>query len=283
MFVEKDKPYTITFCVEDVNGTKITNDHPYVLIKNRQTSQYYNGLFYTDDQTKLQLRYSSNGVYVYTFTPDCIADFDILCKSDQYNLSLADSIKVYDSESNPEYEWQLGKNFVICVPSSSAETKCVCCIMRESDGYYYNSNGWTNAETQLDMSQSNEVWTFDFTPNEVDKYVVTICAYQQDSEESIDYIYTLNVKETEVSTTPVVVSSSTIRSEDGSSTVVMNEKLIPIAGAEVSAYNVKTKELVSKTTTKKDGTWSFLIPKGSYIFMFSKKRFMSVSLERSVE
>ena len=63
MFVKINESYIISFTVVSKTGNKITNDTPYCIIQDIETKQYYNGLFFEDEEIRLQMTYSADGVY----------------------------------------------------------------------------------------------------------------------------------------------------------------------------------------------------------------------------
>ena len=87
MFVKKNHPYICSICVEDANGIRVSGDTPYVLVKNVSLNTYYNGLFFESSETRLQMRYSQNGVYIYEFTPDSSGTYEVSCISEKYSKS----------------------------------------------------------------------------------------------------------------------------------------------------------------------------------------------------
>lgn len=278
MYIKKDQPYICTICVQDKAGAKISNDTPYIIIFDTQAKKYYNGLFFEDTETKLQMRYSQNGTYIYEFVPETISSFEVKCVSEKYETSNILMLDVYDLESTPSYEWKTGNTFVISQPNVTGGD-FTCSIQRSIDNYYWSGAEWKNTKTELSMyrSQNNALWILEFTPYDVDQYTITVTS----KEES--YVYVLDVTNTlKEQGAPVMVNSSSLRFSDGTDSVVITKRGEPIAGASVSAYDKNTKKLIRKTITTRDGKWNMMIPHGDYIFMFSKDGFSTISLERSV-
>ena len=278
MYVKKDQPYICTICIQDKTGAKISNDTPYVTIFDIKSKQYYNGLFFEDTETKLQMRYSQNGTYIYEFTPESVSSFEVKCVSEEYEISNILMLDVYDFDSTPSYEWKVGDTFVISQPNvTGGDFKCS--IQRNIDNYYWSGAEWKNTKTELSMyrSQNDALWFLEFTPFDKDQYTISVTS----NEES--YVYILDVTDTlKDHGIPVMVNSSSLRFSDGTDSVVVTKKGEPICGVFVSAYDKSTKKLVKKTATARNGKWNMMIPHGEYIFMFSKEGFSTVSLERSV-
>ena len=278
MFIKKNQPYICSICITDKTGTKVSNDTPYIIILNTEKKTYYNGLFFDDSETRLQMRYSQNGVYIYEFTPESSGTYEIRCVSENYGISNNVILETYDSEEVPGYDWKLRETFLISQPNVIG-CEYRCCIQRDLDDRYWSGSQWQDLKVTLPMylSDNDAMWYFEFKPFDECKYTIVL------QSDEANYIYSLNVSESlKEKGVPVMANSSSIRFSDGTDTVVITKRGEPIPGASVSAYDKNTKKLISKTSTSRDGKWNMMIPHGSYIFMFSKDGFSTMSLERSI-
>lgn len=283
MYIKLNKPFLLMMCVSS-NGGRVNNDTPYVTIQDRDTGKYYNGLFFDEGETRISLRFSQSGVYVYNFTPNYIPRtcFDVRCCSVNYPESNTTyTLYVYNDESLPAYSWKRGDAFVITHSNIFGDiAKCI--IQRNSDGKYYDGAEWVGEETRLSMilSSNNALWMFNFTPEDSGKYILHTI------DEKNEYVYMLDVSDTANDTgVPIMVGSGSLQLDDGSDTVVITSKGFPIAGAHVLAYkhNSATPEnekgiLVKKAVTGIDGKWNMLLPAGTYDFIFEKDKYASYVL-----
>lgn len=274
MFVRINQSCVLSFIVKDKNNNAVSDDVPYCTIKERATGKYYNGLIFDDGETRLQMRYIMNGLYTLSFTPESVSVFDVFCRSDEYEISTSFSVESYDVDGLPEYKWQKDEQYDVTIPVEDGQTECSCSIMRVSDDKYYSKNGWEANPVNIPMQKiENIIWMYQFVPAEYDEYVITI------GETSYKLVVEEGVKK---SHQPIMASSSSIRFSDGTDTVCLTKNNEPLQGVTVTAYSKVTKEVVGKTTTRVDGTWSLLLPQGDYVFVFAKDKYSSVSIERSL-
>lgn len=277
MFVKINESYIISFTVVSKTGNKITNDTPYCIIQDIETKQYYNGLFFEDEEIRLQMTYAADGVYTYSFIPEKAATYKIFLKSDDYDVSKTFELSAYNNDSIPSYKWRIDNCYQIIVPKSEDDKEYVCKIQRESDSLYWNGSDWQADSFSIPMKVVQDLWIYEFTPDASGMYIITT------SSENGDNIYGLEVSDNAAEDeSPVLVSSSSLRFSDGTNTVCMSNKEEKLYGVAISAYNKRTKELAGKTTSSRDGSWSLILPHGTYIFTFTKKNYSSVSFERSV-
>lgn len=278
MFTKVNGACILSIVVKSKTGDKISNDVPYCVIQNTETKQYYNGLFFEDSETHLQMKYVADGTYTYSFTPEEVADFKIFIKSEKYEISKIIELTSYSENSIPSYEWRVDSVYSVSVPYSDVIKDCACKIQQESTGLFWNGNEWCEESVALKMNLvQNSLWIYEFTPKDTGMYIITTV------NSSGENIYGLNVTDKALEDeSPVLVSSSSLRFEDGTNCVCMSNKEEKLRGVVISAYNKKTKELVGKTLSLKDGSWSLILPHGVYIFTFAKKNYSSVSFERSV-
>lgn len=274
MFVRINQSCILSFVVKDKNNTVISNDTPYCTIRDKANGKYYNGLTFDDGETKLQMRYVLNGLYTFEFVPEIVSNFEVFCKTDAYDNSISFEVESYDIDGLPEYKWAINTTYTISIPVTENNVQHYCSIMRTSDSKYYSKDGFVDNETNLAMQNANNaVWLYQFTPNEYGEYVITCgsISYKLSVEEGVDN-----------NTVPVMASSASVRFTDGTDTMCLTKNNVPLQGVIVTAYSKLSKEIAGKTATKSDGTWSMLLPAGTYVFVFSKDKYSSVSLERSV-
>lgn len=276
MLVEVNTSYTASITVFDENGYRVSDDSPYITIKNSST-QYWNGVMWQLDEFRLLMEPMSSGVYVYDFVPAEAGEFTLTSVSANYNITKEVVITAYSPSAaickwqvNLPYLFKYGKVLGIdIVPTIS--------IARETDGLYWDGAEWRDKPISMEMNliDESDSFTYKFIPATVDRYLVVITS----GDKQIPF--TLNVVDQADDIPPVIVSSETLPSLDGSNSLCVSDKGMPLQGVSITVYS-KSREIIATTMSNSDGSWSIMIRPGRYTFIFEKAGFISVGFERSV-
>lgn len=274
MFLKVNDVYYASITVADANNNPVDNDTPVMTIYDVEENQYYNGLSWSPTITELVLAGVGNGVYQSQFVADKTGTFKISITSRDYNISITDTLEVYDTNV-ATYHWQTGTLYTIeynCAQHLSP----TCIIVRGEDHKYYNGRSWQDEIKENLMVLANGTRKFSFIPDVDGDYGITIKC--EDSE----FYYVLQASSIAENIAPVLVSNQTLRSLDGTDAKVIDAKGLPLSGASITAFNPVTKEVVGKTTTNHTGDWSMLLKPGKWHFLFEKQGYISVGFERTV-
>ena len=280
MFVKLGDAFIISLIVENSSGARISDDTPLVTFYDTKAKQYWNGISWQTNKFVIYMEYQDNGVYSASFTPDRVGSFVASAKSETYGATQTMKIDVFD-ESIAKYNWQAGLSFT----ASHVRTNALpitnppkVTVNRVFDNTFLNTAGqWENTPAELSMTHiGSNVFTCSFIPSVESDYILTIV---DDTYEGM-FAITASIAGSDV--LPVLIGSNSVLSNNGTDSVVVSEKGIPLPGVSVKIFNPVTKELTGTATTNDSGEWSLLVKPGRYIFMFEKDGYSSAGFERTV-
>jgi hypothetical protein len=276
MFLKLGNSYTISLLVTDINGVRITNDSPYVIIKDIGKGTYWNGISWSGSELDIYLEHTLDGVYQYVFTPDMAGVFEITAKSDTYQSSKVETLEVYE-EDFASYQWLTGCEFTIKYPANNADIIPQVQICKDIDKTYWYNGTWNITPAYENMTAlDGGVVVSHFTPDEDSKYYITIL----DGENETLMILSATAASDNIA--PVVVTDKSVQSTDGTDCTITNDSNIPLSGVKISAYDPLTKELISKTASDVKGKWTLILKPGQYYFVFEKDGYTSIGMQRTV-
>lgn len=245
--------------------SKENNDVVSATIKDLKNNKYFNGIFWVEDEVSIYVN-EFNGVFNLKFAPDRESEFLICLKSSKtedvmkYNVTSS-------SNSFNEIIWSIDETFerFLSIDNPSVEVICL------ENNKYYTGEEWVDDEVLVNLNPHLSI-NFEFLGNHSVKIF---------SDDVLVEEFRITVKEPDLA--PIKVSNLTIKNTDGSCTTLVDSiNNLPIIGAKISAYSMKTKELVSVTQSDEEGNWAMYIKSGNYIFLFEKDGYLSKSLERAV-
>lgn len=270
----------VTTSVNDLT-LPVTDDTPYVTVKNITTNKYYNGLTWQDNPFHLYMSYVSNGIYIYRWLVLMSGSFEIVSKSTLYPLITSTTVITSYSDSDTPYPWIITEPHIVTFASGADASECVVSI-RDSNQHSWNGQIFVSEEVFLPMtkpSPEDVIFTYSIQFPQTDKYVI----YAKNANVETDYLlYTLNAVASETDIVPIEVTSDNLVSLDSTNSILIDENQNPLSNVEVAAYNTVTKALVNKTFTGSDGSWSLMLRPGRYTFMFTKAGYESEGFERVV-
>ena len=275
MFLKVNSTYYASITITDVNNNPVDNDAPTMTVYDVKNNLYYNGLSWSAGITELVLTGVGNGVYQSQFVADKTGTFKISIVSRNYNIAETEVLEVYDTDV-ATYQWQTGTLYAIdynCTGDSSP----TCVILRGEDHQYYADGNWQDDLKENSMSLVNGAHKFSFTPDIDGEYGITIKC------ENSEFYYVLQASSVAANIAPVLVSNQTLRSLDGTDSMVLDAKGVPLSGVSVTVFDPASKEIVGKTTTNYSGEWSLLLKPGKWHFLFEKQGYISVGFERTVQ
>lgn len=280
MFVKLGDAFIISLIVENSSGTRISDDAPLVTFYDTKNKQYWNGISWQTNKFVIYMEYQDNGVYSATFTPNRVGTFVASAKSDTYGSTQTLKVDVFD-ESIAKYDWQVGLSFTashVRTNGQPTNNPPRITVNRILDNTFLNTvSQWENVPSDLPMIHiGSNVFTFSFIPSVASDYILTIV------DETYESMFAITASITGSNVTPVLVSSGSVLSNNGTDSTVVSEKGIPLLGVSIKIFNPVSKELVGTSTTNERGEWSILIKPGRYIFMFEKDSYSSVGFERTV-
>lgn len=185
MMLQLGESYTIEMDVFNIDGEAVPDAEVFCVIKNKANGQYFNGVFFTENETELSMKHDKNGKYSLIFSPNFCSIFEITTKCSEYNLIEVNNVEVYENQN------------------------------------------------------------FD--------------------------------------SVPIMINQDNFESQNGTDSVICDEKLNPIMGVKINVYKKENGELVAVSQSDSEGHWNLMIPKGEYIFLFEKDGFITASFERTVE
>lgn len=280
MIKKAGETLSISLTVEDLQGGRVTDDTPYVNIKNAETNKYYNGLSWQETPFNLYMTHVSNGVYIYRWLLLYSGVFQVTAKSATYGTENTVDVNVF-SEIESTYPWIKTEPYIVQFASGNSAASVQVSI-QNANGEYWNGTEFVAGEIFNDMTKESPddvVFTYSITFASAGKYTI----FAKNSNDLTDsLLYMLNVLDSEDDVIPVTVAWNNLASLDGTDCLIIDEKGMPIKDLEVAAYNAATKQLANKCFTNEDGTWDMVLKPGRYTFMFTKPGYESEGFERLV-
>lgn len=276
MFVKLGNSYTISILVTDINGVRITNDSPYAIIKNISQNTYWNGITWVESEFQIYLEHVLNGVYQYAFTPDTTDIFELVTKSDAYQISKTDTLEVYDNDF-VTYQWMVGNEFMIKYPLSDINVIPTVKICKEISNMYWNGAAWSTEPVHINMTViEGGISTYIFIPDEESNYYITIF-------DGIDEML-IAIQATKIADNiaPIIVTNKSLKSLDGTDCTIMNESGITLSAVKILVYDLFTKQIISQTVSDTNGSWSLILKPGKYYFTFEKDGYIPIGMQRTV-
>ena len=276
MFIQKNVNHAISLLVTDSGGNIISNDSPYVCIKN-QDGKFYNGIEFVDTEARLSMDSQNNGYYTASFVPGASGRYSILAKSEIYLIQKQYYVDVYD-DSMTKYPYKLGTEFSLELIPDDGISNIMVQTQRQIDSMYLTQNGdWNNEISFINISANVEgKYIFSFVPDIESSYILQIDGSKSDA------IYIIDATVNSDSVIPVFAGSSTILAPDGSSSEVLDNFSRPIIGAKITIRSLPDKSIASVTSTDSDGKWGVYLVPGKYHFFIEKSDYISVSFIRTV-
>lgn len=275
MFMKLGSSYTISILVQSINGERITNDSPYSVIKDMKTNRYWNGLVWSEFESRIYMDHIMNGIYQTVFTPDAVGVYEISTKSETYQISKMETLEVYDT-AFASHQWLMGTEFLIKYPTSSITSVPTAKIYKESAKLYWSGTDWTATPATVQLQRiEGGVATYSILLDTKDSYCISI---NEDGKETLLIVTATDVAD---NIAPIVVSHATMKSTDGTNCVIVTETQSPLSGVKISAYN-SLKEIVAQTVSNQDGEWSIVLKPGQYTFSFEKDGYINITMQRTV-
>lgn len=277
MLVKIGTPYIASIVIVNEYGIRISDDTPYLTIKN-SSLQYWNGISWQTEEFHLFMEFLNNGVYTSEFIPGVAGEYQIHMVSVNYNVIKDVVITAYDPEA-ASYNWQVNVPYLIKYsPVSIQQSSPVTIISRDIDNKYWDGSSWVDEISEIIMQdiEDSGTYTYKFIPDEIIQYNIKIVT---DSNEIGFILKVLAIAE---DVPPIAVTDETLQSLDGSNSRCLTDKGLPLSGATITAFLSSTKEIANKTTSNNDGTWAMILKPGKYHFMFEKQGYISVGFERNV-
>ncbi len=276
MFIQKNVNHAISLLVTDSGGNIISNDTPYVCIKN-QDGKFYNGIEFVDTEARLSMDSQNNGYYTASFVPGVSGRYSILAKSEVYLIQKQYYVDVYD-DSMTKYPYKLGTEFSLELIPDDGISNIMVQTQRQIDSMYLTQNGdWNNEISFINISTNAEgKFIFSFVPDIESSYILQIDGSKSDA------IYIIDATVNSDSVIPVFAGSSSILAPDGSSSEVLDNFSRPIVGAKITIRSLPDTKIASVTSTDSDGKWGAYLTPGKYHFFIEKSDYISVSFIRTV-
>ena len=276
MFIQKNVNHAISLLVTDSGGNIISNDTPYVCIKN-QDGKFYNGIEFVDTEARLSMDSQNNGYYTASFVPGVSGRYSILAKSEVYLIQKQYYVDVYD-DSMAKYPYKLGTEFSLELIPDDGISNIMVQTQRQIDSMYLTQNGdWNNEISFINISTNAEgKFIFSFVPDIESSYILQIDGSKSDA------IYIIDATVNSDSIIPVFAGSSNILAPDGSSSEVLDNFSRPIVGAKITIRSLPDTKIASVTSTDSDGKWGAYLTPGKYHFFIEKSDYISVSFIRTV-
>lgn len=145
---------------------------------------------------------------------------------------------------------------------------------------YFNGVFWVDDDVDIIVYHSHDgKYSYEFTPEAIGMYSLMLLnkSYSCSIQEEIRV--TEDLSEDEV----INISSDKFFNQDGTDTKITDISGKPMVGVKISAYKKETKSLEAVTQSDLDGNWSLFLRPSTYIFMFEKDGYITVSFERTVE
>ncbi|MGL5718191.1 MAG: carboxypeptidase-like regulatory domain-containing protein [Paraclostridium sp.] len=285
MYVKVGSRYTLSIVVKDkVSGRAISSDTPLGTIYNRETNKYFNGVFWSEDKTEISASYISDGIYAISFIPNEVSVYEISLISKSYNISKSESIRSY-SDKIERYIWPVGVSYnIIHTKNDVSDSLVSLTIQRKTDNMFYDGFNWQADEFEINMpSVESSTHMYQFLPLEETEYLVRVFekAERVNSFAFESFIIDTTSSDSGPDNSPRSIGSSTIKSQDGTDTILLAPNGTPISNVKVTCFNLNGEE-VNTAFTNSHGEWKMMVSTGDYIFIFEKDGFVSISLQRKV-
>lgn len=175
--VKINTPYEISLLVKDSMQQRVLNDTPVATIFDKNNSKYFNGLFWVDDKIELSMMHVVNGVYTVKFVPETISEFEVCCKSNNYDAIKTETIRSYTDEI-PVIEWPVNIEFGVIHRSDEEYQDIAISIYREFDKTYFNGDEWVFDFKEIPKLKANSlergVNMYRFTPDMQTDYTISL-------------------------------------------------------------------------------------------------------------
>jgi hypothetical protein len=276
MFIRLGNNYNVSLLVEDINGIRITNDSPYTIIKNVGNGAYWNGISWVNLEFRIYLEHVMNGVYRYNFIPDVAGLYEIVTKSDAYQISKTETLEAYEKDF-ASYAWTINSEFTVKYPVTDINIIPQISIYKEMSKMYWDNTSWISTPTIFPMPAiEGGIAIYTFIPDEEEEYCITII---DNDEETFMKIQATAIAD---NVSPVVITSASLKSLDGTDCILMATSHDPLSGVKISAYDQVSKVLISQTASDSSGKWSMVVKPGKYYFVFEKEGYTPIGMQRTV-
>lgn len=284
MKVQLNKNFTVSFVVTNSSGALVDNDNPVVVIQNKSTGAYYNGIQWRTERCEIYMQHSSAGTYAYTFCPDTLGELSVTTISKNYLEVKERTYTVVESIDDSVMSWPVEKEHRISIQIADISESAMCTILNMTDDTYFDGDHeiWRKSVYQINMIRdiTQNIFFFDFTPNTLGDYYIQI---QSSSGQNVAYV--LRADDIEDVTFPVIINSLSFLCNDNTNSRVCSPLGDPIKGVNVLCYdlNASGKPVIAKAVTDSNGEWSMTVPAGRYYFMFEKDGYIDKGFEREVQ
>lgn len=269
--------FTEIFKSTDSAGQPILNDVVRATIQ-YSNSSYFDGYTYSAEPTTLILKNLNEGNYKLSLNfrkPG--AHVVKIWSSANISLSKDIVIDVVSDLDAVKRKYLVGQLITFELKGDPADEKATLVIQNLDDDLFINSEGGTSADYErIEMIHLDEGLFQQEMALDQGTYEVTM--------ESPSKTISFTALVSDVSGADLIdIDHTVITDPSGEASITVDSKFVPMKGVRVRALDPLTMSIKGAAVTDGSGKWSMSIPRGEYLFKFSKEGYNSTLFEGQVD
>ena len=268
--------FTAIFNSTDTSGKPVINDVVRATVQHSNSS-YFDGYTYSAEPTTLILKNLNNGNYELSLNFKKIGPYTIKIWSSA-NISLFKEInaEVVSDEDTVRKKVLIGQLISFDLKRNGADTDATLVVQNLETNGYVGEDGTAKEEyTEITMTDNGDGIFHHEMAMEQGTYDAIMSSQSKTSS------FTVVVSDV-AGPELVDIDHTTVRDPSGDPSITVDSKFSPMPGVKVQALDPKTISVKGSAITTNDGTWMMSIPRGTYLFKFSKEGFNSTLFEGTV-
>lgn len=268
--------FTEIFKSADTSGQPVVNDIVRATILYSNNS-YFDGYSYSAEPTTIILRNLNEGNYELSLTFKKTGLYTIkMWSSANVSLSKEITVDVVSDEKVSKRKYLIGQVVPFDLRGAASDRTSKLVVQNLNTNTYVSPEGLSTPEyTEISMGSAGAGSFHHEMILEEGTYEIVM------STESKNTSYTVIVSDV-AGPELIDVNHAEIRDPSGEPSIAVDSKFAPMPGVKVQALDPKTISVKGSAITKNDGTWEMSIPRGSYLFKFSKEGYNSTLFEGQV-
>lgn len=286
MIFPLNETFSYKFVLKNNKNMIITNGTPTCSIQNKDTSEFWNGIGWTLDETMLSMDNLGDGIYSYDITFTIPAEYEIHTIEPYYKQEDNFLITVSAGEYALVGEMHMISHAIISGGQYLSGLAPTVSIKRVADNKYLNAEGeFVAGEQALSMAEvgASGVYFYNFTSDESGVFDLRIVEATSATDITRRLTFDENLHESAFVPENYLYefSSETILGMDGGNSRIKDESSNPVKGAKIEVHNKHTGE-VFRALSDDLGKWKVQVKAGTYIMIITHEDFKSTSIERQV-
>lgn len=268
--------FTTIFKSTDTSGEPVTNDVVRATVQ-YSNSSYFDGYTYSAEPTTLILKNINDGNYELSLKFKKIGSYTIKIWSSA-NISLSKEItaEVVSDEDTVRKKFLIGQLISFDLKGKGSDVTAKLVVQNLDTNGYIGEDGTAKAKyTEIAMVDNGDGSFHHEMAMGQGTYEAVMSSQSKTSS------FTIVVSDV-AGPELVDIDHTTVRDPSGDPSITVDSKFSPMPGVKVQALDPKTISVKGAAVTKGDGTWAMTIPRGTYLFKFSKEGYNSTLFEGTV-